>query len=118
MTRAGTQLAASSRRAEAQPKFRYLAERCPTIASSVLTARYATRPGIPATAPHSSGATTASDVFSATDSITARAISVSSSCGRITAAEAGQHFPGRGEIVAAEREREPVRPHGVANGHR
>jgi len=39
VTRAGTQLAASSSRAEAQPNRRYLAERWPTIASSVLTAR-------------------------------------------------------------------------------
>ena len=68
----------SSRRAEAQPKSRYRSLRWPTIASRVLAARYASSPGTPASAPRTSGATTASDVFSATDSITARAISPSS----------------------------------------
>ena len=39
VTRAGIQFTASSRRAEAQPKRRYLGDRWPTIASRVLTAR-------------------------------------------------------------------------------
>ena len=39
VTRAGIQLAASSIRAAAQPNRRYRAERYPTIASRVLTAR-------------------------------------------------------------------------------
>ena len=39
VTRAGTQFAASSSRAEAQPNRRYLGERWPTIASRVFTAR-------------------------------------------------------------------------------
>ena len=72
-TRAGTAFATSSARALAQPKRVWRVERCPTIASRVFTARYPSRPGTPATAPHSSGATTASEVFSATDSRAARA---------------------------------------------
>src|SRR5690606_9244087 len=71
--RAGAQLATSSSRAAAHPNRSYLGLRYPTIASSVLTARYIISPGIPATAPQNSGATDASDVFSATDSTTARA---------------------------------------------
>src|SRR5581483_8863682 len=63
-------------RAAAQPNRSYLGEWWPIIASRVLIARYATRPGSPDAAPHSSGATTASEVLSATDSITARAISL------------------------------------------
>ena len=39
VTRAGTRLAASSSRAAAQPNRRYRGDRCPTMASSVLTAR-------------------------------------------------------------------------------
>ncbi len=52
------------------------------MASSVLTARKPTSPGTLPTAPHTSAPTTASEVFSATDSTTARAIpSASSACG-------------------------------------
>src|SRR5690625_3189382 len=70
--RAPGRLSRSSRRAEAQPNRSYRALRWPTMASSVLTARWANRPGTPATAPQRGGATTASAVFSATDSTTAR----------------------------------------------
>lgn len=52
------------------------------MASRVLTARNPIRPGTPPTAPHTSAPTTASEVFSATDSTTARAIpSASRACG-------------------------------------
>ena len=57
-------------------------ERCPTMASRVLTARKPSSPGTPATAPQTRAPTTASEVFSATDSTTARAIpSASRACG-------------------------------------
>ena len=72
-TRAGTTPATSSARAEAHPKRSWCTDRCPTMASRVLTARWPSSPGTPATAPHTSGATTASAVFSATDSRAARA---------------------------------------------
>ncbi len=82
VSRAPGQPARSSSRAAAQPKRRYRGERWPTIASRVLTARKPTRPGTPATAPHSRAPTTASEVFSATDSTTARAsCGASSACG-------------------------------------
>ena len=45
------------------------------MASKVLAARYPSSPGNPATAPQSSGATTASEAFSARDSTVARATS-------------------------------------------
>ena len=48
------------------------------MASMVLMARYPSAPGAPANAPHRAGATTASTVFSATDSTVARAISAAS----------------------------------------
>ncbi|CAM5405573.1 hypothetical protein STENM36S_05936 [Streptomyces tendae] len=52
------------------------------MASSVLTARKPSSPGTPATAPHTRAPTTASEVFSATDSTTALAMpSASSACG-------------------------------------
>ena len=44
----------------------------------VLTARYPSVPGAPKSAPHSAGATTASTVFSASDSTTALVISEAS----------------------------------------
>lgn len=79
VSRAPGQPATSSRRAEAHPYRRYRSERCPTIASSVFTARNPIRPGTPPRAPHTSAPTTASEVFSATDSTTARAICCASS---------------------------------------
>jgi hypothetical protein len=82
VSRAGPQLATSSSRADAAPNRASRGDRCPTIASRVLTARYTVRPVIPPAAPHTSGETMASPLFSATDSITARVICWSSSrCG-------------------------------------
>ena len=73
-SRAAGQFTTSSspRRRRAEPA---RSARCgwPTIASSVFTARCASTPGAPATAAQNSGAITASTVFSATDSIAARA---------------------------------------------
>ncbi|KDQ66453.1 hypothetical protein DT87_04235 [Streptomyces sp. NTK 937] len=44
------------------------------MASRVFTARNPTSPGVPPSAPHTRAPTTASEVFSATDSTTARAM--------------------------------------------
>ena len=62
-------------------------------------ARYASSPGIPATAPQNSGATTASEVFSATDSTTARAIWSASRPRGIAAAQVRQALPRRREVA-------------------
>ncbi len=72
-TRAATKLAASSKRAAAQPNRAYRGEKLPIIASSVLAPRYTSTAGTPPAAAHNAGATWASEVFSATDSSAARA---------------------------------------------
>lgn len=77
--RAAGHVSASSSRAAAHPNRSYRRSRWPTMASSVLAARCAAMPPGPATAPHSSEPTTASAVFSATDSTAARHSSASSS---------------------------------------
>src|SRR5699024_1840389 len=112
--RAPGRLSRSSRRAEAQPNRSYRALRWPTMASSVLTARWANRPGTPATAPQRRGATTASAVFSATDSTTARDTSTVSNAlvSRPTRDLSRRRAPGRSSCsnstrtAAASRSRE------------
>ena len=76
------------------------------------------QPGTPATAPQSSGATTASEVFSATDSITARVICAGSSRGRIAAAQAGGGLSWRRQDRRGAARSEPVRLQNAASGHR
>ena len=68
------------------------------MASRVLTARWASTPGAPERGGPHAGATTASTVFSATDSTTARAISVASSIARVPADQGGEQDPGGVEV--------------------
>ncbi len=71
--RAGSQLAASSRRAAKRPNSAWRGVRWPIMLSSVLIALYAARPGRPSSAYQNSGAITPSFRFSPADSIAARA---------------------------------------------
>ena len=73
------------------------------MASRVLTARKPTSPGTPPSAPHTRAPTTASEVFSATDSTTARAICCRVQRLRVAAAQMRQPLPGQLDVPGGQR---------------